>query len=94
LLANTFFEVPHENIDQHNKIGRTQGDIECEVDRRPAPAEQDDLAEIKTYAIRNQVIEVVMANLTCHLYYPDKSTADMRKRALLRAFRNLASSLQ
>lgn len=93
LLGNTFFEGPHENIDRHNEIGRTQGNIGCEVDKRPAPAERDDPAAIQTYTTRKRSIEVVMANVTCRLY-PDPETWDTRKQALLRAFRHLASSLR
>jgi hypothetical protein len=93
LLANIFFEGPHKNVDQHNEIGRTQGNISCEVDRRPAPAERGDLVAIKTYTARNRSIEVVMANVACTVY-PDSETWEARKQALLRVFRNLASSLQ
>jgi hypothetical protein len=93
LLDNTFFEGPHENIEQHNEIGRTQGNIGCEVDRRPAPAEQDDPAAIKMYTTGKRSFEIVMANVACTLY-PASETWDTRKQALLRAFRSLASSLQ
>ena len=87
-LANTFFTGPHKNIDQHRAIVRTQGQLYCEIDKRPAPAQMVDLRRIRTYRVRSGGVEVIMANLICQLYAPDNRRVLFRNR-LIAAFRAL-----
>jgi hypothetical protein len=91
-VSNIFFNGPHRNVGSHQRIAREQGQLYCEVDKHPAPAERSDLRKIKVYRIRSSGIEVVMANVACRLYALSENRA-ARRAALLRAFDEMRKGL-
>jgi hypothetical protein len=94
LLSNVFFGGPHENINQHDRIVRTQGSISCEVDKRPALAQRAHPTKVTTYVVRHAAVEAVMANLICTLQADSSTTRVARKVAMLRALDGLAQSMK
>ena len=79
-------------MDQVAECTRAQGQLYCEIDQRPAPAQKPDLRRISTYAIRSGGLEIVMANVACRLYAPADRRALVRGR-LTAAFDTLRSGL-
>jgi hypothetical protein len=76
----------------HTTIARRQGQLACEVDKRPAPAEAAAPRRIKSYRISSGGIEVVMANVACRLYANPANKAS-RKQLLLAAFSGLRAAV-
>jgi hypothetical protein len=90
-LTNTLFSGPHENIDKHEAIYETEGDVFCEVDKEPAPAAKEDPSRLRSYpAALGEGTTYEIGNVVCTIRSPE-SARKAREERLAAALRSLSS---
>ena len=81
-VTNTHFDGPHENIDDHDRIAETQGQVICHIEKKPVYP-----AATQRYETAKKVI-FDLENVEC-VIYPDEVTRDRQIQNLAEAMNDL-----